>query len=195
MQLAWMAFPFTYADLKSPFAPSRAKKTYFSTYMCPISYTTSVYACCSTIARVHRVWCSKLKIMSGFHSMSQDPWSLTFHTLEILRIDPLVSFEGYKLSHIKASMDSTIQLWEKIHSRETSLHIESASLCPLKFEHIVQPPSSSLFDGEPHCLSYMSLPLVEDWSGGGPTGRDLVSQFRDVPTQKFVIQTLMLIIF
>jgi hypothetical protein len=29
MQLAWMAFPFPYADLKSPFVPSRAKKHIF----------------------------------------------------------------------------------------------------------------------------------------------------------------------
>jgi hypothetical protein len=53
-------------------------------------------------------------------------------------------------------------LREKLLWRNYSLHIESASLCPFKSEHIVQPPSSSLFDGEPHCLSYMSLPLVED---------------------------------
>jgi hypothetical protein len=58
------------------------------------------------------------------------------------------------------------------------IHIEYASLCPFKYEHIVHPRSSSLFYGEPHCLSYMSLSLVEDWSGGGPAGRDLVSWFR-----------------
>ena len=46
-----------------------------------------------------------------------------------------------------------------------------------KFEHSVQPPRSSLNDGEPHCLPSMSLSLVEDWSGGGPDGRDLVSRF------------------
>ena len=30
-----------------------------------------------------------------------------------------------------------------------------------KYEHSVQPPRSSLIDGEPLCLPYMSLPLVE----------------------------------
>jgi hypothetical protein len=29
MQLSWMAFPFPYADLKSPFVPSRSKNTVF----------------------------------------------------------------------------------------------------------------------------------------------------------------------
>jgi hypothetical protein len=37
MQLAWMAFPFPYVDLKSPFVPSRDKKAHFSTYTHPIS--------------------------------------------------------------------------------------------------------------------------------------------------------------
>ena len=60
---------------------------------------------------------------------------------------------------------------------------------PLSFksEHSVQPPSSSLIDGEPLCLPYMSLPLVKDWSGGGPVGRNSGSWFRTVPTQKFVM--------
>jgi len=93
----------------------------------------------------------------------------------------------------KEEKNSTLRA--KLLWRNYSLHIESASLCPFKSEHIVQPPSSSLFDGEPHCLSYMSLPLVEDWSGGGPTGRDLVSRFQTVMTQKFVIHSLLLITF
>jgi hypothetical protein len=46
----------------------------------------------------------------------------------------------------------------KLLWRNYSLHIESASLCPFKYEHNIQPPISSLFDGEHHCLSYMSLP-------------------------------------
>jgi hypothetical protein len=60
----------------------------------------------------------------------------------------------------KEEKNSTLR--EKLLWRNYSLHIESASLCPFKSEHIVHPPSSSLFDGEPHYLSYMSLPLVED---------------------------------
>jgi hypothetical protein len=66
MKLSWMAFPFPYANLKSPFLPSRDKKTYFSTYTLPINYKTSAYTGCSNTTYVHRVWCSKLKIMSSF---------------------------------------------------------------------------------------------------------------------------------
>jgi hypothetical protein len=65
----------------------------------------------------------------------------------------------------------------KLLLRNYSLHIESTSICHFNSEHIVHPPRSSLFDGEPHCLSYMSLPSVEDLSGRGPVGRDLVSRF------------------
>jgi len=64
-----------------------------------------------------------------------------------------------------------------------------------KFEHIVQPPSSYVIDWELHGLSYMSLPLVEDWSGRGPAGRNLVSRFRTVPTRKFVTHSLLLITY
>jgi hypothetical protein len=49
----------------------------------------------------------------------------------------------------------------KLLWRNYSLHIEFASLCPFKYDHIVQPQISSLLDGEPYCLSCMSLPLVE----------------------------------
>ena len=52
MQLAWMAFQFPYADLKSTFSPSKDKKAYFFTYTGPISYTTSVYAGFSTTTYV-----------------------------------------------------------------------------------------------------------------------------------------------
>ena len=46
-----------------------------------------------------------------------------------------------------------------------------------KYEHIVHPLRSSIIYWGLHCLSSMRFPLVEDWSGGGPTGRDLVSLF------------------
>jgi hypothetical protein len=81
----------------------------------------------------------------------------------MFRLGPSVPFEGYKLGHIKAVEEGENSTFESKDTLEKfSLHIESASLCPLKSEHIVQPPSSSFFDGEPHCLSYMTLPLVED---------------------------------
>jgi hypothetical protein len=58
--------PFPSADLKSPFCSLQRKNTHFCTYTCPISYTTSVYAGCSTTTHVHRVWCSKIKNYVGF---------------------------------------------------------------------------------------------------------------------------------
>ena len=35
-------------------------------------------------------------------TMSQNPWSLTFHILETIWLDPSSPFEGYKLIHIQA---------------------------------------------------------------------------------------------
>ena len=61
--------------------------------------------------------------------------------------------------HGEEEMNSN--LTEKLLWRNYSLHIEAAYFFPFNSEQIIQPPSSSLFDGEPHCLSYMSLPLVE----------------------------------
>jgi hypothetical protein len=81
----------------------------------------------------------------------------------MFRLSPSVPFEGYKWDIYKPWKKGRIQiLREKFLWRNYSLHIESASLCPLNSEHIVQPPSSSLFDREPHCISYVSLLLVED---------------------------------
>jgi hypothetical protein len=73
-----------------------------------------------------------------------------------------VPFEGYKWVISKLSKRENSNFERKDTLEKFSLHIESTSLFPLKSEHIVQPPSSSLVDGEPHSLSYMSLPLVED---------------------------------
>jgi hypothetical protein len=83
------------------------------------------------------------------------------------------------MGHIQAveKKEKNSTLRAKLLWRNYSFHIESASLCPFKSEYIVHPPRSSLCDGEPHCLSYMNFPLVEECSGGGPAGRDLVSWF------------------
>jgi hypothetical protein len=97
--------------------------------------------------------------------------------METFQLNPSVPFEGYKWAISKfLEEEKNSNLREKLLWRNYSLHIYYASLYPFKSEHIVHPPSSSLFNGEPHCLSYMSLPLVEDRSGGGPAGRDLVSR-------------------
>jgi hypothetical protein len=65
------------------------------------------------------------------------------------------------MCHIQTMERERIQpLREKLLWRKYSLHIESASLFLVKSEHIVHPPSSSLFDGQPHCLSCM-IEVVE----------------------------------
>ena len=120
MQLDQNAFPFPYAVLKSPFSLPRDKKSYFSTYTCPTSYTTCIYVGCTTTACVHQLWWYKLKIVSGFHVTSRDPWSLTFHILETFWLDPSVPFEGYKWDKSKLWKRERIriQLWEKSYSGE-----------------------------------------------------------------------------
>jgi hypothetical protein len=45
---------------------------------------------------------------------------------------------------------------------EKLLHIESASLCTSSLNTVFIPQALSLLLREPHCLSRMSLPLVED---------------------------------
>jgi hypothetical protein len=56
----------------------------------------------------------------------------------------LKATNGPNLSYGKEEKNST--LIEKLMWRNYSLHIESASLCPFKSEHIVQLLSSSLLD-------------------------------------------------
>jgi len=106
-------------------------------------------------------------------------------------------FELALLFHLKAINwaiskpwgDSTIQLWEQRHSGKISLHIESASLCPWKFELLVQLPSSSFFVMENLIESFIWACLW--WR---PSWRDLVSWFRYVSLQKFFTYVLLLII-
>jgi hypothetical protein len=56
----------------------------------------------------------------------------------------LKATNGPNPSYGKEEKNSTLR--EKLLWRNYSLHIESASLCPFKSEHIVHPPSSSLLD-------------------------------------------------
>ena len=123
-----------------------------------------------------------------------DPWpSIYWKCSDSALLFHLKAINSSYPSYGKEEKNSTLR--EKLLWRNYSLHIESASLCPFNYEHIVQPPSSPLLDWEPHCLSYMSLPLVEDWSGGGPVGRDLVFWFWTMPTWNFLIHSLLLITF
>ena len=90
-----------------------------------------------------------------------DPWpSIYWKRSDSTPQFHLKATNGPNLSYGKEENNSNYR--EKLLWRNYSLHIESASLCPFKSEHIVQPPSSSIFYGEYHCLSYMRFSLVED---------------------------------
>jgi hypothetical protein len=71
-------------------------------------------------------------------------------------------FEGYK------SIISSFEKEEKAFNFESKvtveklLHIEFASLCPSSLNIVFNPQALSLLLREPHCLSPMSLTLVED---------------------------------
>jgi len=178
------------------FVKSRAKNKYFSTCKHHAYYTSCVYKGLSTTTRVHQDLCQKWKLMSVSMSWKDiyDPWPYIYWKISNSTLQS--HFEGYKWANS--------ELWkrEKEFNFERKVALEklfnSYWVCiPLSFksEHSVQPPNSSLIDWEPHCLSLMSLPLVEDWSGGGPAGRNLVSQFWTMPTRKFVTFSLLLIIY
>ena len=108
--------------------------------------------------------------MSSFHAMSRDPWSLTFHILETLCINPSIPFEGYKLRHIQALRSDSTH-WEQRYSREISLHIESASLCLWKFELLVfKPQTLPILWWITSLNPTYKISFVKDWSGGGPYG-------------------------
>ena len=161
-----MTFHFPLQTSFPLFIHSRTKNTYFFPYMWP-TVRQLVYTQVAPLQTTYIGFgAQKLKNMSGFHAMSRDPWSLTFHILEMLLFDPSIPFGGYKLSHIQAL--KTIQHWDQRYSREISLHIESAFLCPWNSKLLVFIPqalptlwwSTSL---TPTC----ELAFVEDWSGGG----------------------------
>ena len=99
--------------------------------------------------------------MLGFHSMSRDLWSLIFHILEMLWLNPSIPFGGYKLSHIQALKTfNTIEDWEKRYSGEISPQL---SMHPFVLEILnLLCSTPKLFlscDGEPHWLLHVSLPL------------------------------------
>jgi len=107
-----------------------------------------------------RFGAQKFKNMSGFNAISHDPWSLTFHLLEMLWLDLSIPFGGYKSSHIQSlrgihHIESKDTL-EKFHLK-LSLHpfvLESLNfLCSV-------PKIFLSWDGELHWLLLLvSLPL------------------------------------
>ena len=134
-------------------------------------------SCTSGFVPKIKKWCQ----VSMSHHEIHDPWP----SIYLKRSDSTLQFHlkatsGPNSSYGKEEKNSTLRV--KLLWINYSLHIESASLCPFKSEHIVQSPSTYLPDWQPHCISYIRLHLVEDWTGGGPARMNLVSQFQTVPT-------------
>jgi hypothetical protein len=63
---------------------------------------------------------------------------LRFHILKTFQLGPSVPLEGYKWPYpSNGKEEKNLTSRTKLLWRNYSLHIESASLCPFKFEHIV----------------------------------------------------------
>ena len=127
-------------------------------------YTTCVYAGCSTTACVHQDLCQEIKIKCRFSMSGQYiyyPWPSIYwkHYDSALQYH-LKAINGTILRYGNERKNSTLR--EKLLWKNYSLHIESASLCPLNLNTVFSPQALPLFDEEPHYLPYMSLPLVED---------------------------------
>ena len=104
-------------------------------------------------------------------------------------------YEGYKRTIPSYGKEEKAFNFESKVTLEKLLHIEFASLCPSSLNTVLNPLSPSLLLREPHYLSHSILPLVEEWSGGGPIGRNLVSWFQIVPTWNSIMFSLLLIIY
>jgi hypothetical protein len=189
--------PFPYANLLSPIDETKDNNKYFSTCTHLASYTTSVYIGCSTTSHVHPDLCQKMKISVRFPCHDRRsiilclPYTGNVQTRPFSSI--LKSINGSILSYGKGEKEFNFERKVTMEKLFTSYWVYS----PLSYKskHNVQPPRSSLIDWEPHCFSFMRFPWVEDWSGGNPVGRNLVSQFRTMPTQNSVIFSLLLIIY
>ena len=155
-----------------------------------------MYASCLLYIMRIRDLCQKMKINVGFPCHNKRSMILGLPHTRNVSAWPfnsiLKAINGPIPSYGKRRKNSTLRA--KLLWMNYILYIESTSLCPLSLNTVFSPPSSSLIDGEPHCLPSMSLPLVEDWSGGGLAWRNLVSQFQTMLTQKFVTHSLLLII-
>jgi len=158
------------------FDKSRAKYIYFSTYTLPNCFARCVYACRSTTACIYRNLCQKIQNEVGFPC--HDRRSLIFG-LPYTENVPTWPFSCI-LEAIRAQFramekrEKTFNFESKV-TLEKLLHIESASLCPSSLNTMFSPQVPSLLSRGPHYLFAVSLPLVEDWNGGDPVGRNLVS--------------------
>ena len=128
------------------FYESRAKNTHFSTYTRHISYTSSVYAGCSTTTRVHRDLCQKIQKWSWVSMSRQeiyDPWLSTYwkHSESTLQFH-LKAINGPIPRYEKEEKEFNFERKVTLQKLFTSYWV----YIPLSFksEHIVQPPRSSL---------------------------------------------------
>ena len=89
-----------------------------------------------------------------------DPWPSIYQKCfdSTLRLHP----EGYKSTIPRYGKEEKEFNFETKVTLEKLLHIESASLCPTSLNIVFIPQDLSLLLREPHCLSLLSLPLVED---------------------------------
>jgi hypothetical protein len=89
-----------------------------------------------------------------------DPWPSTYwkHFDSALQLH----FEDYKSTIMSYGKREKAFNFERKVTLEKSLHIESASLFHSSLNTVFNPQSLSLLLREPHCLSPLSLPLVED---------------------------------
>jgi hypothetical protein len=97
-------------------------------------------------------------------SMSQqkisDPWLSTYWKRSDSALQ--LHLEDYKRTILSYGKEEKAFKFERKVTLEKLLHIESASLCPSSLNTVFIPQSLSLLLREPHCLSSMSFPLVED---------------------------------
>jgi hypothetical protein len=89
-----------------------------------------------------------------------DPWPSIYWKCS----DSVIQFhfEGYKNTFWSYGKEEKAFKFEIKVTLEKLLHIESASLCPSSLNTVFNPQALSLLLREPHCLSLMILPLVED---------------------------------
>jgi hypothetical protein len=89
-----------------------------------------------------------------------NPWPSTYWKCSDL--DLKLHFEDYKSTILSYGKEEKAFNFESKVNLHKLLHIESTSLCPSSLNTVFIPQALSLLLREPHCISPMSLPLVED---------------------------------
>ena len=89
-----------------------------------------------------------------------DPWPSIYKKRFDLALQ--LHSEGYKSTIWSYGKEDKAFNFERKVALEKLIHIESASLCPSSLNIVFNPQALFLMLREPHCLSLLSLPLVED---------------------------------